>query len=410
MGRDIFDISKTAFEDGFKPSRGIGPSKGEPLYGLRLFPRSEEGSITWRNANASNSWKTRERRCIVKITFSGPIVTSGSGTINPSHPNAQKLSYIARSTATKENTPWHEEKNEEVLYSFNELGLKENLSFEEASKRIGDGPVFRIILSPENGEECNLEELSRRFMKDSVAPALHTPLYRLRYVAANHWNTDNPHVHIIVARGEFNKAKEGFEDNSLVRFSKDYIRTHKAINEASAISNEIAGPIRVIDHSIEERAKEKETRLLPIDLLLMDLGKEREEGWSEITDKDLSRLNKDTRKAAISRLRELSHMKMGYGMRVEEKHFLKSKKWSFSPFFWTKLRILVGDESIPVEKKEMRQVVFERSNVLPEGKVEDISQDDKEEDKVFIRLVDEDRRIHLSHVKDGSEKYERERL
>ena len=27
-----------------------------------------------------------------------------------------------------------------------------------------------------------------------------------------------------------------------------------------------------------------------------------------------------------------------------------------------------------------------------------------------IKQVDEDKRIHLSHVKDGSEKYERERL
>ncbi|MGN1189559.1 MAG: hypothetical protein ACI4SL_04090, partial [Candidatus Ornithospirochaeta sp.] len=372
--------------------------------------RSEERSVNANKGGAPSSWKTRERRCIVKITFSGPIVTTGNCTIDPSHPNAQKLAYISRSTATKENVPWHEEKNEKVLYSFNDLGLKESLSFEEASKRIGDGPVFRIILSPEKGNECNLEELSRRFIKDSVAPALHTPLYRLKYVAANHWNTDNPHVHIIVARGEFNKARGGIEDNSLVRFSKDYIRSHKAMKDASAISNEIAGPIKLVDLSIEERTNAKETRLLPIDLLLMDLGREREDGIAEITDKELLRLNKDDRKIAVSRLKELCHMKMGYGMSVEEKPFLKGKKWVFSPFFWTKLRILCGDDSIPVEEKELGGVIIDSTNAVPVGKQVIISQDDKEEDKVFVRFVDEEEKIHLTHVKDGSEKIERERF
>ncbi len=401
LSRPLVDITKTAFEDGFKTRRGGEQQKGTPLYGWRL-PPSIDGKKSRSGFPRGSYENQRERRCIVKISFSGPIVTSGKGTIDPVHPNAQKLSYIARSTATKEGVPWFEEEEKDVLYSFDDLGMKKSVSFPDAEKIIGDGPVFRIILSPENGEECNLEELGRRFIRESLSPALHVPLINLRYVLANHWNTDNPHVHILISRSEFRKEELTGIDDSLIRISKGYIQSHRAMKDASRIATEIAGPVDTINKSIKERTKVLDTRICSIDLLLMDIGKTLNDGSIEITDKTLKRLNKATRKEMVSRLKELCHMKMGYGMRVEEKRNKAGKSWMLSPFFWTKMRILSGDDSIPVEKEEMKDVSFEEMQKEIEAKGQIVTQDDREEDKVFIRLVDNNNKIHLIHTSDGS--------
>lgn len=92
----------------------------------------------------------------------------------------------------------------------------------------GDGPVdgeafatrcsddrhhFRFIVSPEDATElADIRAFTRELMAD-MARDLDT---RLDWVAVDHWNTDNPHVHILV-RG---KADDG---RDLV-IDRDYIR------------------------------------------------------------------------------------------------------------------------------------------------------------------------------------------
>ena len=114
LSRPLVDITKTAFEDGFKTQRGGEQQKGAPLYGWRL-PPSIDGKKRLSVFPRGSYENQRERRCIVKISFSGPIVTNGKGTIDPIHPNAQKISYIARSTATKEGVPWFEDEEKDVV-------------------------------------------------------------------------------------------------------------------------------------------------------------------------------------------------------------------------------------------------------------------------------------------------------
>ena len=66
------------------------------------------------------------------------------------------------------------------------------------------------------------------------------------------------------------------------------------------------------------------------------------------------------------------------------------------------MRILNDDDSIPVEKEKMKDVSFEEMPKEIEAKEQVVTQDDREEDKVFIRLVDNDNKIHLVHTSDGS--------
>ena len=52
----------------------------------------------------------------------------------------------------------------------------------------------------------------------------------------------------------------------------------------------------------------------------------------------------------------------------------------------------------------MKDVSFEELPKEFEAKEQIITQDDREEDKVFIRLVDNYNRIHLFHTSDGSKR------
>ena len=71
---------------------------------------------------------------------------------------------------------------------------------------------FRLTVSPENaGQMADLRAFTRELMVD----AQHDLGTRLDWVAVDHWNTDNPHIHVLI-RG---RADDG---QDLV-MSRDYI-------------------------------------------------------------------------------------------------------------------------------------------------------------------------------------------
>ena len=82
-----------------------------------------------------------------------------------------------------------------------------------AERCAGDRHHFRFIVSPEDaGELADVRAFTRELMAD-MTKDLGT---RLDWVAVDHWNTDNPHIHILV-RGK------GDDGRDLV-IDKDYIR------------------------------------------------------------------------------------------------------------------------------------------------------------------------------------------
>ncbi|MGE8134141.1 relaxase/mobilization nuclease domain-containing protein [Novosphingobium subterraneum] len=72
---------------------------------------------------------------------------------------------------------------------------------------------FRFIVSPEDAAELEDIRAFTRELMDDMAHDLDT---RLDWVAVDHWNTDNPHVHILV-RGRA-------EDGQDIVIDRDYIR------------------------------------------------------------------------------------------------------------------------------------------------------------------------------------------
>jgi type IV secretory pathway VirD2 relaxase len=99
----------------------------------------------------------------------------------------------------------------------------------------GDRHHFRFIVSPEDAIE--MSDL-RAFTRDLMAAAQNDLGTKLDWVAVDHWNTDNPHVHVLV-RG---KAEDG---RDLV-ISRDYISRGFRARAAELVDLEL-GPRSELD-------------------------------------------------------------------------------------------------------------------------------------------------------------------
>ena len=94
----------------------------------------------------------------------------------------------------------------------------------------GDRHHFRFIVSPDDaGELSSLRSLTRELM-DQASRDLGT---RLDWVAVDHWNTEHPHVHILV-RG---RADDGAD----LVISRDYIGTGLRARAGDLVTREL-GP------------------------------------------------------------------------------------------------------------------------------------------------------------------------
>lgn len=139
-----------------------------------------------------------QRRVLVKAR-----VVRHAGSRFSAAPLFRHIAYLAREGVSRDG------KDAELFGS--DASAVDGGSF--AERCAGDRHHFRFIVSPEDaGELADVRAFTRELMTD-VAKDLGT---RLDWVAVDHWNTDNPHIHILV-RG---KADDG---RDLV-IDKDYIR------------------------------------------------------------------------------------------------------------------------------------------------------------------------------------------
>ncbi len=111
------------------------------------------------------------------------------------------LKYIEREGVSREGGPGD-------LYSAKDREVDAKAFLERSE---GDPHQFRFIVSPEEGAELDLREYARDLMTQ-----VEQDLGRdLDWVGVNHYNTDNPHLHIVI-RG---RDRQGDE----LRMDRDYI-------------------------------------------------------------------------------------------------------------------------------------------------------------------------------------------
>jgi type IV secretory pathway VirD2 relaxase len=112
------------------------------------------------------------------------------------------LEYLRREGVTKDNAPGR-------MFDGERHGA-DHKAFAERCE--GDRHHFRFIVSPEDAEQ--LSDL-KAFTRDLMGEAERDLGTKLDWIAAEHWNTDNPHIHVIV-RGVADDGRD-------LVISRDYI-------------------------------------------------------------------------------------------------------------------------------------------------------------------------------------------
>ena len=162
---------------------------------------------------AGKALGSRSRRVIVKFR-----IVKHAG-IKPAALR-ESLDYIERDGVQPDGSPGHLE-----------AGDREQIDAESFAHRIeGDRHHFKIIVSPEDGTQIGDLKAYTRELMAQVERDLGT---RLEWVATDHWDTDNPHIHILL-RG----TDEAGED---LVIAGNYI-AHGMRNRAAALATRWLGP------------------------------------------------------------------------------------------------------------------------------------------------------------------------
>ncbi len=212
------------------PPRARGDASSQRLVGRVLRAASRSGkSLRYRAARArpgarlgrgyaaarlaARTLGPRSRRAIVKVR----IVKHSA--IQPASLK-ENLDYIERDGVQPDGSPGRLEAAEQ-----------EEIDAETFARRIGpDRHHFKIIVSPEDGAQIgDLKSYTRELMAQ-VERDLGT---RFEWVATDHWDTDNPHIHILL-RGK----DEAGED---LVIAGDYI-AHGMRHRAAELATRWLGP------------------------------------------------------------------------------------------------------------------------------------------------------------------------
>ncbi len=150
-----------------------------------------------RRAALSLSLRSTSRRVVMKAR-----VVRHHGARFRSAPLSKHITYLKRDGVTRDGT-------EARMFDATSDGVDER-GFAERCR--DDRHHFRFIISPEDAAELgDLRTFTRELMTD-VARDLGT---KLDWIAVDHWNTDNPHIHVVI-RGRA-------EDGQDLVISRDYI-------------------------------------------------------------------------------------------------------------------------------------------------------------------------------------------
>lgn len=138
-----------------------------------------------------------QRRVVIKAR-----VVRHRGTSFRSAPLARHVAYLERDGVTRDGS---------VGLMFDAgSDQAEGKAFAERCEE--DRHHFRFIVSPENASEMADLRAFTREMMDDMASDLDT---KLDWVAVDHWNTDNPHIHVLV-RGVASDGKDMVIDRAYI--------------------------------------------------------------------------------------------------------------------------------------------------------------------------------------------------
>ncbi|SHJ41752.1 Type IV secretory pathway, VirD2 components (relaxase) [Roseomonas rosea] len=261
---------------------GGGPSRKASGYGRSSFGR---GRIAFSRARLFSS----SRRVVVKAR-----IARHQGRAFRSAPLNAHLSYLKRDSVTRDG--------EKAVMFDADSDRADDAGFAARSK--DDRHHFRFIISPEDaGEMTDLRAFTRDLARQMEAD-LGT---RLDWVAVDHWNTDNPHVHLLVRGVDAQGA-------DLV-ISRDYISRGLRSRAEDLVSIELGPkPEHEIKTALErEMTAERWTRLDVEIRIAAD-----ETGFIDLRPEQSGAGDPQTRRLMIGRLQHLEKMGLASSARPGE--------------------------------------------------------------------------------------------
>ncbi|MDR9836755.1 relaxase/mobilization nuclease domain-containing protein [Herbaspirillum huttiense] len=192
-----------------KASAKLGKTVGK--VGHRPGSRLGRGHVAARFAGASltpNARRVTIKARLVNLSKAGPRSTTAH------------LRYIEREGVDRQGGPGH-------AYGPT-IDAADTAAFEERGRE--DRHQFRFIVSPEDAEQLDDLRTYTRHLMARMEADLGT---RLEWVAVNHWNTDNPHTHVVL-RGKDDTGKD-------LIISRDYIAEGMR-HRAAELATEWLGP------------------------------------------------------------------------------------------------------------------------------------------------------------------------
>jgi type IV secretory pathway VirD2 relaxase len=190
---------------------GVKLGKTVGKVGHRPGSRLGRGHVAARFAGASltpNARRVTTKARLVNLTKARP------------HSTTAHLRYIEREGVDRQGGPGH-------AYGPT-TDAADTAAFEERGHE--DRHQFRFIVSPEDAEQLDDLRTYTRHLMARVEADLGT---RLDWVAVDHWNTDNPHTHVVL-RGKDDTGKD-------LIISRDYIAEGMR-HRAAELATEWLGP------------------------------------------------------------------------------------------------------------------------------------------------------------------------
>lgn len=279
----------------FRPQPGKPQQRGQPFVNQVLRQANKAG--TGKPRKAGRQPGARLGRGHVAARFSAQQLPSNARrvTIKTRLVNLRQagkrstlshLRYIERDGVSREGDPGQ---------AYGPLTDQTDLNaFEERGR--DDRHQFRFIVSPEDAEQLDDLRTYTRHLMSRMEADLGT---RLDWVAVDHWNTDNPHTHIVL-RGKDDTGKD-------LVIARDYIAEGMR-NRASELVTEWLGPRTELEIQQSLQREVQQERFTTLDRTLL---RERQAGVLSL--KGLA--NHPRRQLLIGRLQQLQKLELAHEVR-----------------------------------------------------------------------------------------------
>ncbi len=279
----------------FRPQPGKPQQRGQPFVNQVLRQANKAG--TGKPRKAGQQPGARLGRGHVAARFSGQQLPYNARRVTikirlvnlrqaGKRSTASHLRYIERDGVSREGDPGQ---------AYGPLTDQADLNaFEERGR--DDRHQFRFIVSPEDAEQLDDLRTYTRHLMSRMEADLGT---RLDWVAVDHWNTDNPHTHIVL-RGKDDTGKD-------LVIARDYIAEGMR-NRASELATEWLGPRTELEIQQSLQREVQQERFTSLDRTLL---RERLAGGLSL--KTLA--NHPRRQLLIGRLQHLQKLELAHEVR-----------------------------------------------------------------------------------------------